>query len=134
MGLQVKRRLSRITAVAASLTVAVTLGIAGPASADDGIDWDHHWSVPGGDVYVEEHGDIVMVCDTKADGKGVHGLVKDYYTGIIAYEFDETAGAFTCIKLSASMGGRYNLVEGHYYGVSFYVGDSHEVGFWTNDH
>jgi hypothetical protein len=57
-------------------TVIGSLAFAAPASASpsppQGGSWDHVWtstdSTHGATVYVEEHGDVIDVCDTASDG------------------------------------------------------------------
>ncbi|OXM73055.1 MULTISPECIES: hypothetical protein [Amycolatopsis] len=120
----------------ATVTTAVLAGT-GVASAD--VDYDHVWPDNDGTakVYVKENGDVLSVCDTKADGKAarMHVYVGD--EGDPRYSAYATNGKGTCVTRRAKDGGAYNLPEGRRIWV--YFGNEDGAGNWTsrsyvNDH
>lgn len=100
--------LASALAVAAAGTV-LTGGSASASISPPSGGYDHAWTVDGMTVYIEEHGDIVKLCDSKADGK-----VAQVYVGPLAdlYRYSMTIGGLgSCITHKASEGGKYNLPE-----------------------
>lgn len=99
----------------AAATTALTAGSAFAAEPPDGIVWDHTYRATGVVVYVEEHGDIVSVCDTAANGHSAWVYVQDR----VGYEYRiaATHGKGTCDTAQASDGGGHNLYEGDTIGL-----------------
>ncbi|KAB2385926.1 hypothetical protein [Actinomadura montaniterrae] len=135
-----KLRIGRIAAGTMALAAAAIMATAGNASASeppDGIVWDHTYSystVPGVKVYVEEHGDIVSVCDTSANGHSATVRVEDRvgYTYLLVAD----NGKGSCDSAQASDGGQYNLFEGDTIGLHM-TGDgdySSAYPTFVNDH
>jgi hypothetical protein len=91
----------------AATTIMVT---AGSASANDtpGINWDHTFSGRGATVYVEEHGDIIELCDSVANGHSAWIDVNGQYIMRVS------GGKGSCVSHQASDGAAYNLPEGEY--------------------
>ncbi|GAA3842865.1 MULTISPECIES: hypothetical protein [Amycolatopsis] len=125
-------------AVALSSGVLAVLAFQGTASAapvPPGDGWDHVWSGASGDfkVYVEEHGDLISACDTKADGKTPTVWVGPGTGETTRYSFRVTGGSGSCVSKSASLGGVYNLPEGQKFTVT---ACSYGCGAWpfVNDH
>ncbi len=124
---------TKIAAVAATaLLVGGMLATASTASASDpggGGSWDHTWTTTdaahGGTIYVQEHGDILMVCDTAADGNAARAQVaydnvalgKEIYFTITA-----SGGNGSCSETKASDGAPYDLPENQEIGVTVYIG------------
>jgi hypothetical protein len=108
-----KFRVGRVVAGVMAVVAAALMATAGNAAAEEppgGIVWDHTYEAPGVRVYVEEHGDIISVCDTKANGHSARIEVgKDDWP--LAYEMAARGGAGTCETHRASDGWRYNLME-----------------------
>ncbi|MGQ4491087.1 hypothetical protein LRE75_20930 [Streptomyces sp. 372A] len=114
----------------------VTATPAGAAEAPTGINWDHTWNGRGVRVYVEEHGDIISVCDTSANGHAAFVTVDDWDLNISHYKATVKTGKGTCVTHRASQGGKYNLHEYSNIGLTF-EGEggqgSYAVNF-VNDH
>lgn len=113
-----KSHLGRVVAGAIALaatTTVLTVGSAFAAEPPDGIVWDHTYRATGVVVYVEEHGDIVSVCDTSANGHSAWVVVRDR----VGYEYRlaATHGKGTCDTAQASDGGGHNLYEGDTIGL-----------------
>lgn len=66
------------------------------------------YKAPGVTVHVEEHGDIVSVCDSAANGKPAESQVSDS-TGN-HYPVHVTKGYGSCQTRSAGYGGGYHWV------------------------
>ncbi|MGA8112416.1 MAG: hypothetical protein WCA46_02000 [Actinocatenispora sp.] len=132
-----KFRIGRAVSGAMALAAAAILTTAGAASAAEppgGIVWDHTWSTTGVTVYVEEHGDIISVCDTSANGDAAYVEVYANYAWPYTYLMTATGGSGTCTTHRASDGGKYNLDEGVDVDVR---GDGGEYGrrdTFVNDH
>ncbi|MFB7446828.1 hypothetical protein ACFC01_52920 [Streptomyces mirabilis] len=142
----------RIAALALATATLVGGGLAGASSASastapDGSSWDHTWttadSAQGGTVYVEEHGDVIKVCDTAADGlapriqvwaeTSIAGEYALRYTGI------SSGGLGSCSTYSASDGGSYDLPEGDEILITIWLGPSLPSStstshYYLNDH
>ena len=118
----------------AAATIATTPGSASAADTPPGINWDHIYSATGVKVYVEEHGDIISVCDTVANGHSASVKVTAP-VGTWTYTSTVTAGAGSCKTHQASEGGAYDMPEGHYIDLD-YVGDGGSLRYSTflNDH
>jgi hypothetical protein len=98
-------------AAALGALAIVTAPSATAAEAPDGTTWDHTWTGTGVAVYVEEHGDIISVCDTSANGHSAWVTVDDITDNITGYKLTASNGKGTCATHSASQGGRYDLRE-----------------------
>ncbi|WP_406094093.1 hypothetical protein [Streptomyces sp. NBC_01013] len=135
---RLRRRSAAALVGAAALAglAAVTTSPATAAEAPTGINWDHTWNGAGVRVYVEEHGDIISVCDTAANGHAAFVTVVDSDLNIDHYEAKVSTGKGTCVTHQASQGGRYNLHEYSNIGLTF-EGEgglgSYAVNF-VNDH
>ena len=106
------RKFSGVTAGVIATVAGVVF--ANPAVASDpggGGSWDHTWvSLDGGvTLHVQEHGDIVDLCDTRADGLSVR--VEVSWDGG-SYYFYNYGGNGTCEAVSASTAAKYDLPEG----------------------
>jgi len=123
------------TATSASATIPIPPG---------GGSWDHTWVTKdanhGGTVYVKEHGDIVMLCDTAADNKSPHvALFREVINGpsVPIYDLTASGGNGTCVSASAAQGGKYDLPENQYIDVVLGVGpyyDGEVDTYFLNDH
>ncbi|XRQ09526.1 hypothetical protein ACN3XK_01030 [Actinomadura welshii] len=102
-----KLRIGRALAGTVAVTAATVMATTGTASADipPGIDWDHTFTAPGVKVYVEEYGDFISVCDSKANGHAARVYVAGYY------DMKASGGSGTCETHRARDGGKYNLRE-----------------------
>ncbi|MER7109474.1 hypothetical protein [Streptomyces sp. NPDC000229] len=109
-----KLRVGRVIAGAMACAAVTLVVSAGNASAEEtpGISWDHVFSAEGVRVYVEEHGDIISVCDTKANGHSAVVQVRATDVWPYNYEMRVTAGNGSCKTHRASDGATYNLTEG----------------------
>jgi hypothetical protein len=91
--------------IAATITVSAAAALAAtPAFADNppgGIVWDHTYKEPGVTVYVEEHGDIISVCDSSENGHSAWVEVNYAYG---RYRLTASGGVGTCATGSASDG------------------------------
>lgn len=67
---------------------------------------------PGGRVQWTANGDVAKLCDIEADGWAVRLRVDDWETGAFNYSYT-IGGNGRCIELRASLGGKYDLIEGH---------------------
>lgn len=124
----------------------MTLGaiaLAAPASASDpGGDgsWDHSfqsWN-GGASLYVEEHGDVIELCDSKADGYSAHATIS--WGAGAGQKFSlAVGGAGTCVESTAAthdipeksstFSGRVDLA--FWSGSTQSVNDIH---YYINDH
>lgn len=132
----------RIRTYAGALMLAVAAVAAVPGSASamvvvPGGGWDHVWTAAGVSVSVEEHGDIVMLCDTSANG---HAARADIYLasgGTPRYSLI-AEGNGNCIEVAASNGGPYNLPENQnitiYYNGTGLESEGYAAAVWSNDH
>ena len=66
----------------------------------------------GGRVRFQRNGDVLELCDIEADGHGVRLDVYDYTAVKHKYHYF-IGGNGRCQTLRASLGGRYDLAEGH---------------------
>jgi hypothetical protein len=118
----VKLRIGHGVAGAAALAAATIMATAGSASADeppDGIVWDHTYTAPGVTVYVEEHGDIISVCDSAENGHSAWVQVDWSNGGFPAtYKSTVTNGVGSCKTHQASEVG-FDLDEGIYIKLAF---------------
>lgn len=103
-------------------------------------DWDYIWTTSdssphGGTVYVLEHGDVVEICDTAADGytprvkvftQASNGQYNERYT------FAATGGNGGCVVHRATDGGVYDLPENDNIAVSVYLGPN--AGYKGSEH
>ena len=99
---------------AAALAALTTLTAPSAVAAvvpPSGSSWDHTYSGAGVKVYVKEHGDIISVCDTSANGHSAWVTVDDITANISGYKLTAGGGKGTCASHLASEGGRYNLRE-----------------------
>jgi hypothetical protein len=110
-----KSRIGRVVVGAlfvASATMVATPGSAsGSASAGDtspSVNWDHTFSGRGAKVYVEEHGDIISLCDSAKNGHGAWLSAED--SNGRSYTIRVTRGKYSCTTARASNG--HNLAEG----------------------
>jgi hypothetical protein len=109
-GACVKFRVGRAVAAALAIAAATLMATAGSAAADPPRDWDHVHEATGVRIYFEEHGDIVSVCDAKANGHSASVIVYAPEPHF-AYKMTVSTGAGTCKSHRASDGGKYNLEE-----------------------
>ncbi|WP_432190311.1 hypothetical protein [Streptomyces sp. Tue6028] len=117
--------------IAAALGV---IAIASPASAIDPGDgsWDHSfqsWN-GGASLYIEEHGDIIEVCDSAADGYSAHADISWNGGG---YSLT-AAGAGNCTYSTAST---HDIPEGIRVDVTFWSGNTvsvNDIIYFINDH
>ncbi|MPY31317.1 hypothetical protein FNH09_08390 [Streptomyces adustus] len=137
--------------MAATTVIAASGVLATASSASATVDppsggWDHTWTTTdagkGGTIYIAEHGDIVTLCDTNADGRTPH-LEVNYEDGPgdwgFAYALDATGGEGSCVSARASQGGRYDLPENEEIEIAIWLGPLyHEYGmarhYYLNDH
>jgi hypothetical protein len=127
-------RRTRITTLLAATTMFVggAFAIGSPASASlappGGGAWDYRWvgtgNETGAEVDVLKHGDVIDLCDTKADGKAPRAEVLYDLGGgnIHYYPITDGDGYGTCVGHEASDGGAYDLPEGYTIEVTFGVG------------
>lgn len=73
-------------------------------------------SRPGGRVRFLADGDVVEVCDIQADGYAVHVSVYDVTARKHKYSY-RIGGNGRCQTLRASLGGKYDLAEGHVFRI-----------------
>ena len=124
-------------AVVGTIAISAATIVASPGSAFAAPDppdnaWDHVYSAEGVVVYVEEHGDIISVCDAKANGYGAAVSVNDYPDK--AYDATVTAGFGSCTTHRASQGGNYDLNEGDTIWLVFHGGGVAKSAHYLNDH
>ncbi|WP_433243055.1 hypothetical protein [Actinomadura nitritigenes] len=136
-----KLRIGRVLAGTMTLAAATIMATAGNASAGQlppapSGGWDHHWHGTGVDVYVEEHGDMIYVCDTSANGHSAWVAADDITLNISGYKQTVTTGAGTCTGHDASDGAKYDLAEGSRISLNYDgVGTNGEyVTSFVNDH
>lgn len=118
-----------------------TQASAAPVAPDGS--WDHIWTTSdanhGGTVYVEEHGDVITLCDTAADGVSATAAVtydqgNDNYK--VAYQMN-VGGNGTCTTHRATQGGVYDLPENTEIYIYIYIGADGTGGtghYYLNDH
>ncbi|MEV0980842.1 MULTISPECIES: hypothetical protein [unclassified Streptomyces] len=139
----------KIAALAASTIVLACGSIATATSASATVDppgggWDHTYTTSdakqGGTVYIAEHGDIVSLCDTAADGLAprVSIAAEESIGGIydIRYTLTASGGEGSCVSAKASQGGVYDLPEGRHVGVTIWLGPdrkSQTQHYYLND-
>ena len=139
----------RIAALAATTVMVAggAIAAATPASATTdppGGTYDHTWTTTdaahGGTVYIMEHGDIVKLCDTAADGYAPRATIlinTGTDTWRTAYDLVASGGLGTCVQASASMGGKYDLPENTYIEVDIWLGPNYKYyssHMFLNDH
>ncbi|WP_410573491.1 hypothetical protein [Amycolatopsis sp. cmx-4-61] len=106
--------------------------------------WDHTWtttdSAKGGTVYVEEHGDVVSVCDSAADGLSARADVAVQQSSgayVVRYQLVASGGLGSCATARASDGGTHDLPENVSIGVGVYLGPNYQHTsnhYYLNDH
>ncbi|WP_329004043.1 hypothetical protein OHA18_11670 [Kribbella sp. NBC_00709] len=116
---------------AAVMLVGGALATAAPASAapapPDGSRWDHTFtsvdSNHGATMYVEEHGDVIELCDSASDGYAARAIVSGNpsLSGTLTYTMT-SSGAGVCTVHTASQGGAYDLPEVWTIYVKLWVG------------
>ncbi|MEH0937276.1 hypothetical protein [Micromonospora psammae] len=130
----------------AGAVTALTVALPSPAMASDSYHVMNTGDAFGGPVfdysgeaYFTEHGDIVKICDTDADGYAVKMYVAlDNADGAPLYSFTR-GGEGNCATHQASEGGVYNLPENRYIGFQFcrykdgHAGECENYRFY-NDH
>lgn len=123
-------------AVALASLGVVNAPSAGAAQLPGGIAWDHVYSGPGVKVYVEEHGDMISVCDTSANGHAAWVAVDNVSDNISGYKLTVSTGNGSCATRQATQGGRYDLAEYSTIGMSYEgqggLGSTYSA--WFNDH
>jgi hypothetical protein len=140
----VTRRSRRGSRAVAALLGAAALGALAVVSAPsavaaeppDGTSWDHTWTGTGVTVYVEEHGDVISVCDTSANSHSAWVTVDDITDNITGYKLTASGGKGSCATHQASQGGRYDLRENNRIALNYEGnggGGSYAVSF-VNDH
>lgn len=125
-----------LAAGALAFAAAAVVSTAGSALADPGppgIVWDHTYKATGVVVYVEEHGDIVSVCDTAANGHRAEADVEDDGVGL-RYTLSVTAGKGSCKTAQASDG--HDMGEGDLIGIAYGGNGKYPaaVSTFVNDH
>ncbi|MFJ1730475.1 hypothetical protein [Streptomyces sp. NPDC088254] len=142
-----RRKIATVAAASAFLAAGM---LATATSASATVDppaggWDHTWttsdSVPGGTVYIAEHGDVVSLCDTDADSLAprVSIAVEQSIAGAydIRYTLTASGGEGSCVVARASQGGVYDLPEGKNIGVTIWLGPDRRnqtQHYYKNDH
>jgi len=135
-----------IAAVAATVLLAGGGALAAASSASaatlpppGGGSWDHTWtttdSLHGGTIYVDEHGDMVYLCDTAADGYAPRADIASQSSSgqyNSRYGLTASAGKGSCTGHTASEGGVYNLPENDNILVNVWLGPN--VGHDGSDH
>ncbi|MFD5269034.1 hypothetical protein [Streptomyces sp. NPDC058335] len=139
----------KIAALAATTVFLAGGALATATSASAVIDppsggWDHTWTTsdsnPGGTVYIAEHGDIVSLCDTDADGYAPRvQIAAQASSGAyhIRYTLTASGGEGACATARASQGGVYDLPENTSIGVTIWLGpdrDYQTTHYYLNDH
>ncbi|NIH77919.1 hypothetical protein [Amycolatopsis viridis] len=133
--MELRRTLLAAGAVAATATavLAGTSTAAAAAYSPPG-GWDHIWRAADGTavVYVEEHGDVIKLCDTKRNSFGAFLAV--WKNGSIITNW--TAGDGGCKTHQASEGKPYDLPEGVRIELRFHgtAGGPDTRQSFTNDH
>lgn len=115
------RRVAAALAGSAAL-VALTATAAPTAQAaiapPSGGSWDHIYTGTGVTVYVKEHGDVVSVCDTSANGHSAWAQVMDTTTSRY-YIVTASGGKGTCASHSADESYKYDIPEDTWVNVLF---------------
>lgn len=138
---------NKIAVLAATVLLAGgALATASSASANEappgGGGWDHIWFTSdansGGTLYVEEHGDIVQLCDSAADGYAPRASISDG-TPQGTYTIVGAGGFGACTTVMASDGAPYDLPESQRIDVSIWLGPTPVKGsetdtYFINDH
>ncbi|NIH81548.1 hypothetical protein [Amycolatopsis viridis] len=110
-----------VTLAAAALGALAFDGTASAAPLPPGGgSWDHVWKGSSGDftIYVKEYGDVVSICDTKADGKTPTVWVGPGNGHTTQYWFTAPGGKGACNTKSSSDGAKYRLKRGQKYTVT----------------
>lgn len=122
----------KLMAVAAAALLFCGVAAGSPASAytgPPGGSWDHIWSTEdsngGGTIYVKEHGDVIELCDTAADGYAPRAEIAvdqgDHYE--LFYRLAATGGLYDCVTATATDGGlNHDLPEGVDIKLDFWLG------------
>ena len=115
-------------ATACALLAGSALATATSASAttDPTGAWDYTVSttVAGGTLFVRTHGDVVMLCDEKADGLAPRAEV-EFWNGADwteVYTLTASDGYGSCVTAQASDGGKHNLLEAETYEGLIWLG------------
>lgn len=141
-------RTSLTAATAAILITGGALAMAPQASAvtdpPGGDSWDHVYTTSdsghGGTLYIEEYGDFIELCDTKADGLAPRADISVLQSDgnyKLAYQLISSQGNGFCVSHQASDGGVYNLPENTTIHVHIYLGPngaSQNNYNYSNDH
>jgi hypothetical protein len=97
----------------AVMTLVVPLVAPSPAHAEDWDEWMYTEDIfAGGRVEFRAYGDVVKLCDTDADGHKVWLQVRDDTDGKLQYTYT-IGGEDRCQEFRSSLGGKYDLAEGH---------------------
>jgi hypothetical protein len=128
-------KFTRAALTMAAAASALVVGLQSPAMASDSYHVMNTGDAFGGGIfdyfgeaYFTEHGDIVKVCDTDADGYGVRMYVyKDEPYGTKLYSIT-VGGEGNCKTHRASEGGVYDLAENRHVGFLFCRHDSTSEG------
>ncbi|MEV6182907.1 hypothetical protein ACIHAR_14085 [Streptomyces sp. NPDC052016] len=139
----------KIGALAATTVFLAGGALATATSASAAVDppsggWDHTWTTSdsrdGGTVYIAEHGDIVSLCDTAADGYAPRVQIASQASSgayHIRYTLTASGGEGSCASARASQGGVYDLPENTQIGVTIWLGpdrDYQTQHYYLNDH
>ncbi|MGV9630030.1 hypothetical protein [Streptomyces sp. NPDC003487] len=106
-------------AALAALTTLTAPSASAAVAPPGGSSWDHVWSGNGVKVYVKEHGDIVSVCDTAANGHSAWVTVDDLTANRSGYKLVASGGKGTCASHSASEGIKYDMDEYDRFGLNY---------------
>lgn len=111
----------RIAALAAATVLlasgALATATSASATTDPSGSWDHIWTINNsglaGEVWVKEYGDVIEICDMKADGLTPEVTVWALQSGTYypKYSLAANGGSGSCVERGASDGGNYNLPE-----------------------
>ena len=113
----------------AAATALLAGGALATATSASATTYDHTYVIPGATLYVIEHGDVFILCDTAADGLAPRTeVVETLPSGdvVVKYQFAASGGNGTCVRHSAAEGGVYDLGEGDTIGGSLWVGPGEE--------
>ncbi|WP_432190220.1 hypothetical protein [Streptomyces sp. Tue6028] len=104
----------KILGISAGAAAIGGLMLATPASASTsppgGGTWDHVWTHDGATLSVEEHGDVIQLCDTAADGYSAKAyLVWNVSPGVADSMTLTVAGNGNCVGSDAST---HDITEG----------------------
>jgi len=133
------------TTLGVCAAIALTLGVTPSAyAADHSMHTEGDVFFPGqdygGNMWFNEYGDVVTVCDGDADGKAAELRVYNGKVGGGTRYLVYARGDGNCTTRKASMGGSYNLPEDSYVGFQLCL---HTEGYgsgycnnanWYNDH